>query len=99
MRVTRGGLEGEYLTYGDHSKEFAEINLYNKGVSQRPNAEVALMIYDNLGYGEENYHWESNIISIDLSEYEPKPPTDDPDKPPAEDYQETIADYRNRSSS
>ena len=91
LRVTRGGLEGEYLIYGDHSKEFAEINLYNKGVSQRPIAEVALMIYDNLGYGEENYHWESNIISIDLSEYELKPPTDDTDKPPADDYQETIA--------
>ena len=28
------------------------------------------MIYDNLGYNEENFHWESNVISIDLSSYE-----------------------------
>ena len=56
--------------YGDHSKEFAEINFFNKKVSQNPIAEVTLMIYDNLGYNEENFHWESNVISIDLSSYE-----------------------------
>ena len=70
LRVTRGGINGEYLVYGDHSKEFAEINFFNKKVSQNPIAEVTLMIYDNLGYNEENFHWESNVISIDLSSYE-----------------------------
>lgn len=74
--VTHGGRDARHLLYGNHNKEFAEINLYppidRKRFEKNSIIEFSIMVYDKLGFGDENFHWESNVIAIDTSLFQNK---------------------------
>ena len=105
--VTHGGRDARCLLRGDHPRGFGEFNLKpttdSDTFKRNPNIELSIMVFDKLGYREENFHWESNVVIIDTTSYQTtkKDNTDNSaiddnntkitKDPPFEDYHTTIA--------
>lgn len=72
--VTHGGRDARCLLRGDHPLGFGEFNLKpttdSDTFKRNPNIELSIMVFDKLGYREENFHWESNVVIIDTTSYQ-----------------------------